>query len=742
MRIEELTIRINLDSGSAVSGLKSLNTAFSGLGSRLTASFAGVFDTLRDVVASVGDLGVRLGSDIVAEAISLEDALAGVRKTANLSAEDVGQLAARVREYSTTALEGHVSAQQLAEALEIAGQQGIFAGKSLEEGSADGLAFAKAMNYASESFGGMRIGTIAEKLGILHGRFTDTIPTIENLVSTINHFGDSTKRSESYLTDLSGNLAEAAALTGLSEQATVALAASLGSVAQTAQKSGTAMSRILAKMRSESDAFALAFGLNADEFNRLVREDMEAALQVLANRLNELGGSQEGIDVILAGMKDLQLTGSGVSNVLLGLGAANEQLTQYLGESYVVWRENTSASDAFWNSMDRLSKVWEALGTIWQNTIGVIGDALLPHLKGLGQYVANLAGEFSAWFQQSRFVTEILPQAMERVKDLLQDLLDRAVKFVQHLDWSKVLEKVKAAWESVKATAITFYNFLFKANADGQTGFQRLLATVKDVAAGFKTVADFLGPVLKKVRDLGPLVEFMGKAWRLFGKGIEVVRDLTLPLFQSMVSLITALTDEGYTLKMAFQDIFASIGAAIKHTIGHVTDLGKKLLSLIPGMKSVGKEAYGESLFPDMIAYADQTAAAVSGIGASLEGVERKLASVSQGLAGLGFGGLDSNTLQSLSRSTGVFTAQGLGNLQRLARTNQTPLPQQAQTATPTAFPTQTGPIPVQLVGSAGVNFVIEGQETSKLAATITAEQRVQTDRVTSGFGGGGHGFS
>jgi uncharacterized protein YukE len=179
---------------------------------------------------------------------------------------------------------------------------------------------------------------------------------------------------------------------------------------------------------------------------------MEGALQMFAQRLSQLGSSQQGVDTVLAGMRELQLTGQGVSTTLLGLGNLSDTLSSHLRQSYEQWRLNTSASDEFASSTDRLSARWGALQEIVQNIGGVFGSAVVPAITSVVSIVQEAAASFYQWFVDSSFVREELPQAIEMLRTSFAGLAETIVTTLQNADWTTTLAQARDLfWNIIEA---------------------------------------------------------------------------------------------------------------------------------------------------------------------------------------------------------------------------------------------------------------------------------------------------
>ena len=577
-------------SGKAFSGLsKSILTATGSL-----AKFAG-----RGLIKS---LSVTAGviEDVVSNSIALEDAMAGVRKTAGLTAEEVGLLTRQVRDYSVEQTNGMISAEDLASALEIAGQQGIFAGKSFKQGSDDALAFAKVMAMAGDALGGLTVERAAEQLGLFHGTFSDVVPDIERAASVLNFFGDTTKRSEGFILSLAGALSQAASTAGISESSTLAFAAALGDIQQVASKSGTGFSNIIDKMKSDTRKFVEAFNLDATEFERLIRHDMEGAVVMLAESMNAMLNGPGGSVEFSRALSDLKLGGRGANNVMQGLAQNADKLAIYLKQGNEQWDLNTSLLNSAMNNADRVSQIWAAFKNIISNTAGVIGDMLLPVFKDVLKDINQIAIEFRAWLLETDFIKNRLGPALEGIGEKIKELVKQAVEFVKNIDWQNVGKQVKEIAKGIVATA---------KEIPGIT--EAMLKIIKAVQGVQKSVSEM---------KLGKLLEFAGRALKGIGQilsgqiteGIKTIaialKDSVIESFKVIKNLVAGISKALFellsgpikTLGSALESIWEKLGGKMDDTRRAAKDAAESIEMINESQKEVLREGVTQSVWPDL----------------------------------------------------------------------------------------------------------------------------------------------
>lgn len=218
---------------SDITGIKLKNASekFSNIGNSLKN--AGDWMTKRVTLPITGAMTLA-----TKEAINLEDAMAGVRKTTDMTDTELKQMEDTFVSMSKTT---PVTAKELANIGEMAGQLGI-----KKENIAE---FAKVMSDL----------TIATNLTAEEGakdlaRFIAIVgesqEKVSNLGSTIVELGNNYATSESEILEMSLRLGAQAKIAGLTSAETMGLATSLSSVGLKAEQGGSAFSRVLLKMNT------------------------------------------------------------------------------------------------------------------------------------------------------------------------------------------------------------------------------------------------------------------------------------------------------------------------------------------------------------------------------------------------------------------------------------------------------------------------------------------------------------
>lgn len=218
---------------SDITGIKLKNASekFSNIGNSLKN--AGDWMTKRVTLPITGAMTLA-----TKEAINLEDAMAGVRKTTDMTDAELKQMEDTFVSMSKTT---PVTAKELANIGEMAGQLGIKK-ENIAEFSKVISDLTIATNLTAEEG--------AKDLSRFIAITGETQDKISNLGSTIVELGNNYATSESEILDMSLRLGAQSKIAGLTSAETMGLATSLSSVGLKAEQGGSAFSRIMLKMNT------------------------------------------------------------------------------------------------------------------------------------------------------------------------------------------------------------------------------------------------------------------------------------------------------------------------------------------------------------------------------------------------------------------------------------------------------------------------------------------------------------
>ena len=337
---------------SDITGIKLKNASekFSSVGNSLKN--AGDWMTRRVTLPITGAMALA-----TKEAISLEDAMAGVRKTTDMTDTELRQMEETFVSMSKTT---PVTAKELANIGEMAGQLGIKK-ENIAEFSKVISDLTIATNLTAEEG--------AKDLARFIAITGETQDKVSNLGSTIVELGNNYATSESEILDMSLRLAAQGKIAGLTSAETMGIATALSAVGLKSEQGGSSFSRVMMKMNTAVLSTQERMGMlnKALEGTGYTIDDVKNAIQKGGKEgkaaLNEIG---QAIGMTGDDLKELASESQKSSEKLEVLGKVSGLGAEGFAKA---WRENPmKAIQAFIEGLGKmkdknedLTKVFEAL---------------------------------------------------------------------------------------------------------------------------------------------------------------------------------------------------------------------------------------------------------------------------------------------------------------------------------------------------------------------------------------------
>lgn len=300
--------------------------------------------------------------NVISKAGKLEDQLADIRQTTGFTTEEVKKLNAELGKIDT-----RTSTSELRDIAKVAGQFGV--------AKEDILDFTRAVNQSavvlkSEFSGGTE--EIATKLAGLRNVFQDIksdkidqdLMRIGNAEIVLAQQGIATAP---IITDFSNRIGGVGIQLGLTSGQVLGMSATLQELNVNVERGGTAVSRILQKMSTDTAQFAKVAGVPLKEFEHEVNTNIYGAFLKFVDGTKRGGESATQFAAIL---KDSELAGAGAGEVISKLAGnqvllkekvevASEALksTTAITEQYAIKNETLGAK------LDRLGKDFYKLAT-------------------------------------------------------------------------------------------------------------------------------------------------------------------------------------------------------------------------------------------------------------------------------------------------------------------------------------------------------------------------------------------
>lgn len=329
---------------------------------------------------------VGIGAASAKAAISFESAMAGVRKTTELTDEEFKKMGDGIRQMAT---EIPATTTEIAGVAEAAGQLGISKEHILD--------FSKVMIDLGNS-----TNLTSEQAATSFARFANITQMpqseFEKLGSTVVDLGNNLATTEAEIVDMGMRLAGTGNQVGLSEAQIMGLAGALSSVGIRAEAGGSAFSRVMQKMNTQVisngdklQGFAAVAGMSAEEFASKWKTAPQEALTSFVSGLGKAKDS--GVDVISM-LGELGINGIRETDALLRLSGAGDLLSNSFDMATTAFDKNTALSKEAQQRYETLeSQLRITLGTL--KDVGItIGTYLMPYIKDFALKLKDLVDKF------------------------------------------------------------------------------------------------------------------------------------------------------------------------------------------------------------------------------------------------------------------------------------------------------------------------------------------------------------
>lgn len=329
---------------------------------------------------------VGIGAASAKAAISFESAMAGVRKTTELTDEEFKKMGDGIRQMAT---EIPATTTEIAGVAEAAGQLGISKEHILD--------FSKVMIDLGNS-----TNLTSEQAATSFARFANITQMpqseFENLGSTVVDLGNNLATTEAEIVDMGMRLAGTGNQVGLSEAQIMGLAGALSSVGIRAEAGGSAFSRVMQKMNTQVvsngtklQGFAAIAGMSAEEFASKWKTAPQEAITSFVEGLGKAKDS--GADVISM-LGELGINGIRETDALLRLSGAGDLLANSFDMATTAFDKNTALSKEAQQRYETLeSQLRITLGTL--KDVGItIGTYLMPYIKDFALKLKDLVDKF------------------------------------------------------------------------------------------------------------------------------------------------------------------------------------------------------------------------------------------------------------------------------------------------------------------------------------------------------------
>lgn len=386
-----IRVRFQAEVQNYLAGVKAAGAATQEFGKGISGQGAATKKQMESVgkgaLLMAGGITVALGLSAKA-AIDWESSWAGVNKTVDGTAAQMGELEDGLRGLARELPATH---KEIAAVAEAAGQLGVQRDAI--------LGFTRVMVDLGETTN-LTADEAATSIAQIMNIFQTGAGDVDNFASTLVALGNAGASTEREILDMAQRLAGAGKLIGATEGEILALANGMASMGIQAQLGGGAFSRVMRNIYTAVEdggdaveGFARVAGMSAQEFSRAFEEDPIRAIDSFIQGLNGVEASGGNVVKVLS---DLGFKGTQDLAVLLSLKGAGDLLTDSLDLQAKAWKDNTALAI---EANKRYETTASQLSVLKNNVVDLgidLGGVLLPALKGAAGGVTDLLAGFQA----------------------------------------------------------------------------------------------------------------------------------------------------------------------------------------------------------------------------------------------------------------------------------------------------------------------------------------------------------
>lgn len=378
-----------------VSQLDASNTAsLANFGSKWETVGGKIYDAGKKI-ADVGDNLTKrvtvpmaaLGGYCVSQATTFDTALAGLNKTADLTAEELENFGQKALEASKTS---PVTAAEILDAEALGAQLGIST-----EALQDFADVATGLDISTD----LDMETAATQMAQFANITGMSEDELANYGSTIVGLGNNLATTESSISNMSLRLAGITTVANFSSAEVLGLAGAMSSLGINAEAGGSAMTTIISNISTgvaeggeELENYARVAGTTAEEFAAKWESSPMEAIEMLVSGTDRLTESGENISDV---MSDLGISGIRQTDVWRRLSGQSEVLADAIDLANTSWEENTALTTEVSKRNESIESRFETLGnkvnaaatqvgTVLAEALLDAADAFSPVIEAVG----------------------------------------------------------------------------------------------------------------------------------------------------------------------------------------------------------------------------------------------------------------------------------------------------------------------------------------------------------------------
>jgi len=444
-------------------------------------SFMGIDGKLGAVITKVAAVAASLGVFVngliaVGKAyMDLSDDLANVRKTTGLTSDEVYDLNDQLAKIDT-----RTAQKDLLGLATVAGKLGISAKE-------DVLGFVRAADQIGVALG-EDLGDVEQAVNDL-GKLTDLFRlkdqfglegSLLKTGSAINALGAAGTANEGYIVEFTKRMGTIAPAANISMENIMGLAATMDQLGQPVEASSTAIAQFVVGMGKDIPTFAKVAGMSVKEFSTLLRNDGNAALISILEKLKSTGG---GVEELAAKMGMIGEDGARATAALGALSGGLDILRANQKVSNDEFARGTSLTNEFMIKNQNFAAVIEKISKLLNSW--ATNGAIAKMLDDWSAKFANFIGLAGSASEQAVAAYKDQLQSVNKLESSLPKLIEKyeALKSKTNLNTEEqvALRDVIQSIQSIVPSAATSFDLYGRAIDINKGKVKEFLASQKEM---------------------------------------------------------------------------------------------------------------------------------------------------------------------------------------------------------------------------------------------------------------------
>ena len=361
---------------------------------KMSSSIKNTATVMKNSGSSMVKIGAALTASIggafalcAKNAIEFESAWTGVLKTVNGSESQLENIKQGLIDLSNKM---PPTASELAGIAEIAGQLGIETDNIVK--------FTETMAMLADT-----TNIVGEEGALQLAKFMNVMGTsqddVDRLGASIVELGNNFSTTEADILNMASRLSDLGILANFNETQVLAWATAMSSAGIEAEMGGTAMKKMVTEIERATlsggdslEQFAKIAGTTSSEFKKAFGEDASKATLMFLEGLNKVKQQGGSISQVL---DDMDIKEVRLRETIIKLASTHEDVAKALGMSSTAWEENSALVDEASLRYGTTESQLKIMRNQIQNATLDIGNALLPVIRDLVEWVASIANWFA-----------------------------------------------------------------------------------------------------------------------------------------------------------------------------------------------------------------------------------------------------------------------------------------------------------------------------------------------------------